>query len=65
MTALEQVAHLKQQAIELLLSEREQIDSELNQLGYGQENAPSSKRRGRKPKAVIESEALALDASHS
>jgi len=47
MTALEQVAQLKQQAIELLLNEREQIDSELNQLGYGQENAPSGKRRGR------------------
>ena len=40
MTVLEQVAQLKQQAIELLLNEREQIDSELNQLGYGQENAP-------------------------
>jgi hypothetical protein len=65
MTALEQVAQLKQQAIEVLLNEREQIDSELNQLGYGQENAPSGKRRGRKPKTVIESEALALDASHS
>jgi len=49
----------------VLLNEREQIDSELNQLGYGQENAPSGKRRGRRPKAVIESEALALDASHS
>ena len=65
MTALEQVAQLKQQAIDLLLNEREQIESELNQLGYGQENAPSGKRRGRKPKAVIESEVPALVASHS
>jgi hypothetical protein len=65
MTTLEQVAQLKQQAIELLLNERERIDSELNQLGYGQENAPSGKRRGRKPKVVIETEALALVASHS
>jgi len=65
MTALEQVAQLKQQAIQLLLNEREHIDSELNQLGYGQENAPSGKRRGRRPKALIESENLALDASHS
>jgi hypothetical protein len=65
MTALEQVAQLKQQAIELLLNEREQIDSELNQLGYGQENAPSGKRRGRRSKAVIEAEDLALAASHS
>lgn len=65
MTALEQVAQLKQQAIELLLNEREHIDAELNQLGYGQENAPSGKRRGRRPKAAIESEDLALAASHS
>ena len=65
MTALEQVAQLKQQAIELLLNEREHIDSELNQLVYGQENAPSGKRRGRRPKAIIESEDLALAASHS
>ena len=65
MTALEQVAQLKQQAIELLLNEREHIDSELNQLGYGQENAPTGKRRGRRPKAVIESESLALAASRS
>jgi hypothetical protein len=65
MTALEQVAQLKQQAIELLLNEREHIDSELNQLGYGQENAPSGKRRGRRPKAVIEAEDLAPAASHS
>jgi hypothetical protein len=65
MTTLEQVAQLKQQAIELLLNERERIDTELNQLGYGQENAPSGKRRGRKPKVVIETEALALVASHS
>jgi hypothetical protein len=63
MTTLEQVAQLKQQAIELLLNERERIDTELNQLGYGQENAPSGKRRGRKPKVVIETEALALVAS--
>lgn len=65
MTTLEQVAQLKQQAIDLLLNEREHIDSELNQLGYGQENAPSGKKRGRRPKAAIESEDLALDVSRS
>jgi hypothetical protein len=65
MTALEQVAQLKQQAIELLLNEREQIDSELNQLGYGQENAPSGKRRGRRPKNVTEQEVPESAASHS
>jgi hypothetical protein len=65
MTVFEQVTQLKQQAIDLLLNEREHIDSELNQLGYGQENAPSGKRRGRRPKAVIEPEDLALAASHS
>ena len=65
MSALDQVAQLKQQAIELLINERDRIDAELNQLGYGQENAPSGKRRGRRPKGVMEQEALSLDASHS
>ena len=65
MTALEQVAQMKQSAIDLLLNEREQIDQELQALGYGQEKAPSGKRRGRRPKGVIEQEALVLDASHS
>jgi hypothetical protein len=53
MTAFEQVAQLKQRAIELLLSERQQIDSELNQLGYGQEKA-ATKRRGRPPNPKVE-----------
>jgi hypothetical protein len=65
MTALEQVAQMKQQAIDVLLNERELIDQELSSLGHGQGKAPSGKRRGRRPKAVIESEDLALAASHS
>lgn len=45
MTALEQVAALKAQAVELLLAERARIDE---QLAILQENAPA-KKRGRKP----------------
>lgn len=48
MTALEEVAELKQKAIEILLAERERIDEQLALL---QENAPA-KRRGRKPKVT-------------
>lgn len=46
MTALEEVAELKQKAVDILLAERERIDRELSVL---QENAPT-KRRGRRPK---------------
>ncbi|HMH13488.1 MAG TPA: hypothetical protein VK578_10305 [Edaphobacter sp.] len=48
MTALEQVEQLTQQAITILLAEREQIDKRLSQLGYGQVSTPA-KRRGRPP----------------
>lgn len=65
MSVLDQVASLKQHAIELLLNERERIDSELNQLGYGQEKAPSGKRRGRRPKNFTQPEAPEPDASRS
>ena len=50
MGALSEIQALKQQAIDLLLNERELIDHELKQLGYGQENAPLGKKRGRKSK---------------
>lgn len=62
MTALEQVAQMKSQAITILLAEREQIDHELQQLGHGHEKAPS--KRGRKPKQ-IQSGGLEQHASHS
>lgn len=52
MSALTDVQSLKQQAIDLLLNEREQIDAELTQLGYGQENAAPHKKRGPKPKII-------------
>jgi hypothetical protein len=48
MNTLEQVATLKQQAVELLLAERDRIDAELAILG--QEKATTQKRRGRPPK---------------
>ena len=51
MNALESVQLLKTQAIDLLLNEREQIDQELNQLGYGKEKAPG-KKRGRPSKQL-------------
>ena len=47
MSVLEQVAQLKTQAVELLLSERDRIDAELAILG--QEKATTQKRRGRPP----------------
>ena len=45
MTALEQANELQQQAIELLLAERQAIDERLAQLGQ-----VTLKKRGRKPK---------------
>jgi hypothetical protein len=50
MTLLDQAEELRQKAIGLLLSEREQIDQRLNQLGY--EKAPLGKKRGRPPKSI-------------
>ena len=44
MTAIEKAQDLQQQAIAVLLAEREQIDAHLAQLGYGQEKATSIKR---------------------
>jgi hypothetical protein len=50
MTTIERAEQLRQQAINLLLIERSQIDNQLNQLGY--EKAPNVlKRRGRPPKS--------------
>lgn len=65
MDVIEQAEELRQRAISLLVEERSRIDAQLNQLGYGQENAPTGKRRGRRPKGINEQEALALGASHS
>lgn len=48
MTAIERANELTQQAIAILLAEREQIDAHLSQLGYGDQTA--LKRRGRPPK---------------
>jgi hypothetical protein len=49
MTALEQANELQQQAVNILLAEREQIDARLVQLGYGDIKTTSGKRRGRPP----------------
>jgi hypothetical protein len=46
-SALKEAAELQQQAIAILLSERNAIDQRLAQLGHGQEKAPAQKRRGR------------------
>jgi hypothetical protein len=54
MTAIEKAQALRQQAIAILLAEREQIDTHLAQLGYGEKAA--LKRRGRPPKNPPESD---------
>jgi hypothetical protein len=63
MTAIEQAEDLRQKAIALLLAERSRLDAQLTSLGYGQEKAPTGKRRGRKPK--IQEAGQQLPASHS
>jgi hypothetical protein len=63
MTAIEQADEYRLKAIDLLLSEREQIENRLNQLGYGQEQkSPDKKRRGRPPKQQPD---LELSSDHS
>ena len=52
MTAIEQAQSLQQQAIAILIAEREQIDAHLAQLGYGEKNAPLGKKRGRPVKQL-------------
>lgn len=52
MTALEHAEQLRQEAITILVKERERIDAQLIQLGYG-EKSPVQ-RRGRKPKQIQE-----------
>jgi len=52
MTAIEQAQALQQQAIAILLAEREQIDAHLAQLGNGKETL--GKKRGRPVKTVSE-----------
>lgn len=49
MTAIEQAYALQQQAITLLLAERQKIDDRLAQLGHGDKKSPVA-RRGRPPK---------------
>lgn len=65
MNIIEQAEQLRQRAISLLVEERGRIDAQLGQLGYGQEKAPSGKRRGRRPKNFTEPEAPEPDASRS
>jgi hypothetical protein len=50
MTALEQARQLQQQAIAILLAEREQIDTHLAQLGRG---TAIGKKRGRRAKSPV------------
>lgn len=53
MSALEQAEALRQEAISLLLSERQQIDTELEQLGYDGQEKAAFKKRGRPRKADV------------
>ena len=50
MNAIEQARQLQDQAIAILLAEREAIDHQLAQLGHGQEKATLGKKRGRPSK---------------
>ena len=51
MTAIDKALELRDQAIAILLAEREQIDAHLAHLGHGQiKTAHSGKKRGPKPK---------------
>lgn len=50
MNAIDQAESLRQEAIAILVKERDEIDARLIQLGHGQEKAPLGKKRGRKPK---------------
>jgi hypothetical protein len=52
MNAIEQAQALQQQAIAILLAEREQIDVHLKQLGYGTDTT-LGKKRGRPAKNAI------------
>jgi hypothetical protein len=53
MTALEKAAELQDEAVNILLAEREQIDARLEQLGYGDKKSPAIKR-GRPRKVIVE-----------
>ena len=53
MTALEKAAELQDEAVNILLAEREQIDARLEQLGYGDNKSPAIKR-GRPRKVIVE-----------
>jgi len=57
MTAIERANELQAQAIQILLAEREQIDTHLKQLGYGEDTIPR-KKRGRPAKNIQEPSAL-------
>ena len=54
MTAREHAEELRQEAIRTLIAERDAIDLQLKHLGYGQEKAAPTKRRGRPPKNQAE-----------
>lgn len=50
MTKLERAEKLRQEAITILVEERDQIDAQLAQLGFNGQTKSPSKKRGPKPK---------------
>ena len=60
MTALEKAAELQDEAVNILLAEREQIDARLEQLGHNK--TASQKKRGRPCKVAMP---LPSDASYT
>ena len=53
MTALEQADQLTQQAVEILLAARQEIEQRPTKLGYGEIKTASQKKRGRPCKEAI------------
>ena len=53
MTALEKAAELQDEAVNILLAERDRIDARLEQLGYGDNKSPAIKR-GSPRKVIVE-----------
>jgi hypothetical protein len=63
MSAREEAEELRQKAIETLLDEKHAIEEQLKLLGYGQEKAPTQKRRGRPPKGGASPQGVDGDAN--
>ena len=64
MSVIQKSEELRQQAIELLITEREAIDNQLSTLGHGQEKTALTKKRGR-PRKEAQEEGQPPSSDHS